>query len=92
MATGTLAVRDALGPNVPGITDAEIREALWHYYYDVGKTVTWLLDSRIEMKATDKGKSGKKKKKGGFHFCRFGAGNSGIIPDITEEENNFGGG
>lgn len=96
MAAGTVAVRDALGSDVPDITDAEIREALWHYYYDVGKTVAWLLNSRVEVeatakKATDNCKSGKKKKKGGFHFCRFGTGDSGIILDSMEGKNNFGG-
>ena len=92
MVAGTVAVRDALGPDVPDITDAEIRETLWHYYYDVGKTVTWLLNSRIEKKATDEGKSKKKKKKGGFDFCRFGAGDFGSIPNNTKGKSKFGGG
>jgi elongation factor 1 alpha-like protein len=37
---GTLKVREAL----PGISvsDSEIQEALWHYYYDVAKSVTYL--------------------------------------------------
>jgi elongation factor 1 alpha-like protein len=37
---GTLKVREAL----PGISLSvgEIQEALWHYYYDVGKSVAYL--------------------------------------------------
>lgn len=38
---GTLEVRQALGAAHPA-TDYEIQEALWHYYYDVGKSVTFL--------------------------------------------------
>lgn len=37
---GTLKVREALA-GVPA-SDSEIQEALWHYYYDVGKSVTYL--------------------------------------------------
>jgi len=41
MRQGTAKVRQALGPKVP-VTDNDIQEALWHYYYDVGKSVTYL--------------------------------------------------
>lgn len=34
-------VREALDPSLD-VTDAQIQESLWHYYYDVGKTVTYL--------------------------------------------------
>jgi elongation factor 1 alpha-like protein len=37
---GTLQVREALA-GVPA-SDGEIQEALWHYYYDVGKSVTYI--------------------------------------------------
>ncbi|KAI9681843.1 MAG: Hsp70 suppressor, GTPase facilitates ribosomal subunit dissociation [Trizodia sp. TS-e1964] len=43
MLEGTIKVREVVGSDVPGITDKAIRESLWHYYYDVEKTVTWLL-------------------------------------------------
>lgn len=42
MRTGTESVRDALGDAFADVTDAAIQEALWHYYYDVGKSVTYL--------------------------------------------------
>ncbi|KIX96399.1 uncharacterized protein Z520_07665 [Fonsecaea multimorphosa CBS 102226] len=41
MQQGTSKVRAALGPAFPA-TDSEIQEALWHYYYDVGKSVAYL--------------------------------------------------
>ena len=39
---GTAKVRDVIGPEV-SITDREIEDSLWHYYYDVDKTVNYLL-------------------------------------------------
>ncbi|KAI9718720.1 MAG: hypothetical protein M1812_003894 [Candelaria pacifica] len=44
---GTDKVRQALGPDVP-VTNKEIEDSLWHYYYDVAKVVTWLLNQRTE--------------------------------------------
>lgn len=41
MRQGTIQVREALGSTVPA-TDNEIQDALWHYYYDVGKSVAYL--------------------------------------------------
>lgn len=42
MRVGTIRVREALGEFEAGISDAQIQEALWHYYYDVGKSVSYL--------------------------------------------------
>lgn len=66
MAAGTVAVREALGPDVPDVTDREIQEALWHYYYDVGQTVTYILDARAKKAGGVKKEKEKKKKKGGL--------------------------
>ncbi|KAF2117077.1 elongation factor 1 alpha [Lophiotrema nucula] len=41
MRLGTIQVKEALGSSIPA-TDAQIQESLWHYYYDVEKTVTYL--------------------------------------------------
>ncbi|KAI9734006.1 MAG: Hsp70 suppressor, GTPase facilitates ribosomal subunit dissociation [Cirrosporium novae-zelandiae] len=41
MRVGTIQVREALGMDAP-VTEEQIQEALWHYYYDVGKSVTYL--------------------------------------------------
>lgn len=38
---GTIKVRAILGPS-SSIAEKEIHEALWHYYYDVGKSVAYL--------------------------------------------------
>ena len=43
---GTAQVRDVLGSQV-SITDKEIQDSLWHYYYDVDKTVDYLLSTNI---------------------------------------------
>jgi elongation factor 1 alpha-like protein len=42
MRLGTIQVREALGEFEAGISDAQIQESLWHYYYDVAKTVVYL--------------------------------------------------
>jgi elongation factor 1 alpha-like protein len=42
MRVGTARVREALGEFEAGISDAQIQEALWHYYYDVAKSVSYL--------------------------------------------------
>ena len=41
LAAGTVAVRAELGDDFPA-TDQEIQDSLWHYYYDIAKTVTYL--------------------------------------------------
>ena len=38
---GSISVRQALGPHFP-VTEEEIKESLWHYYYDVAKSVSYL--------------------------------------------------
>lgn len=40
MRIGTAKVREALGPTTA--SDKDIEEALWHYYYDVAQTVSYL--------------------------------------------------
>ncbi|PTB64630.1 hypothetical protein BBK36DRAFT_1122831 [Trichoderma citrinoviride] len=42
MKNGTTEVRKALGEEASKVTDAQIQEALWHYYYDVDKSVAYL--------------------------------------------------
>ena len=44
MRQGTIEVRQLLQSELPPIivTDEEIWESLWHYYYDVDKTVGYL--------------------------------------------------
>ena len=42
MRTGTAKVRQSLGPSFSSVPTKDIEEALWNYYYDVGKSVTYL--------------------------------------------------
>ena len=39
---GTIEVRTSLGSAHSSIPEKEIHDALWHYYYDVAKSVTYL--------------------------------------------------
>ena len=41
LTAGTRKVREALDTTFPA-SDKEIQDALWEYYYDVGKSVTYL--------------------------------------------------
>lgn len=56
MRKGTIEVREQLLANAKHFTDKQIQESLWHYYYDVGKTVTYLmstLEKKVEVKKKD---------------------------------------
>lgn len=46
MATKLKEVRQVLG-DTPGIKDAEIKETLWYYYFDVEQTISWLLSNSL---------------------------------------------
>lgn len=41
MQQGTIKVRQGLGAAY-NVSDKDIQEALWHYYYDIGKSVSYL--------------------------------------------------
>ncbi|KAJ4313044.1 hypothetical protein N0V84_009623 [Fusarium piperis] len=47
MDNGTAQVRAALGTEASKVTKAQIEEALWHYYYDIDKSVTYLTKTFI---------------------------------------------
>ncbi|KAI1329402.1 hypothetical protein F5Y16DRAFT_397321 [Xylariaceae sp. FL0255] len=47
MKTGTAHVRAALGSESSKITTSQIEEALWHYYYDIDKSVAYLVSKYI---------------------------------------------
>lgn len=56
MRKGTIEVREKLPANAKHLTDKQIQESLWHYYYDVGKTVTYLAstsEKKVEVKKKD---------------------------------------
>ena len=47
LRAGTLEVRRVLGPDF-NVADSEIEETLWYYYFDVGKSVTYLQGEPVE--------------------------------------------
>lgn len=42
MAMGTATVQSTLGADADKVTVQQIQESLWHYYYDIEKTVSYL--------------------------------------------------
>ena len=49
---GTAQVRRALGQGYASIPDKEIQDTLWHYYYDVAKSVTYLKSTVFHLNPT----------------------------------------
>lgn len=54
MNQGTADVQAALGVEVSKVTTAQIQEALWHYYYDVDKSVAYLISKFIDPPVKEK--------------------------------------
>lgn len=48
MREGTAQVLEALGVEAHKVTKAQIEESLWHYYWDVDKTITYLISKYID--------------------------------------------
>ncbi|QDS72346.1 hypothetical protein FKW77_007992 [Venturia effusa] len=55
MVLGTVEVKQQLGSEYPA-SDKEIHDALWHYFFDVGKSVSYIKNLRkpVEKKAKTK--------------------------------------
>jgi elongation factor 1 alpha-like protein len=64
---GTADVRAALGVEADKVTTTQIQDALWHYYYDVDKSVTYLLTKFIAPPPPKSTKSAPKGKPSGKH-------------------------
>ncbi|KAH0545239.1 hypothetical protein FGG08_000693 [Glutinoglossum americanum] len=45
MREGLYKVKEVIGGDIPGVTDRAIEEALWRYYYDIEKSVRYLLST-----------------------------------------------
>lgn len=52
LAIGAVKVRAILGDS-PQISDFEIQEALWHYWFEVDKTVIFLKSKHLQSHLTD---------------------------------------
>ena len=61
MNAGTAEIIASLGNEASKVTTKQIQEALWHYYYDVDKSITYLMNKFIAPPP----KAAKKKPKGG---------------------------
>lgn len=48
MAAATAEVKSQLGPQASKVTTQQIQESLWHYYYDVDKTIAYLINKHID--------------------------------------------
>ncbi|KAJ3580253.1 hypothetical protein NPX13_g315 [Xylaria arbuscula] len=77
MTAGTAQVRAALGNDSSKVTKQQIEEALWHYYYDIDKSVAYLVSKYVSEKPA-KPTAQKKNKPGGksssFYTDTFGTG------------------
>lgn len=40
---GLRKARSVLGHDLPGLTDEKIQESLWYYYFDLEKTINYIL-------------------------------------------------
>lgn len=59
MLTGTIAVREGLGDTSDFITDKEIQDALWHYFYDANKSIAYLKKQKRPAEQQEKPKKQK---------------------------------
>ena len=48
MESGVTSIRAILGENTP-VTEQDIKEALWNYYFDVEQSVTFLLGGSVSI-------------------------------------------
>ncbi|BFZ59666.1 hypothetical protein YB2330_000680 [Saitoella coloradoensis] len=65
MEAGVGAVQDALD-GVPGITLKEIRETLYYYYFDLEKSIAWLLEQHSVKKPAANPKAARAAPKGNY--------------------------
>ena len=48
MTAATAEVKSMLGSQASKVTTQQIQESLWHYYYDVDKTIAYLISKFID--------------------------------------------
>lgn len=73
MEQGTADVKAALGVEASKVTTEQIQEALWHYYYDVDKSMTYLLTKFIAPPPPKAAKSAQKGNPTGKHTFSYSA-------------------
>lgn len=89
MTAGTAEIRASLGDEVSKVTTKQIQEALWHYYYDVDKSITYLMNKFIAPPP----KATKKQKGGQYTFSTSRPtstpGQGGISDYLAERQQNY---
>ncbi|KAL7269851.1 hypothetical protein RUND412_007465 [Rhizina undulata] len=60
LAEGLKTAREILGSDIKGLTDDVIKESLWYYYFDVAKTINYLLNKYTKPAPAPKKKAEKK--------------------------------
>ncbi|KIV83257.1 translation elongation factor Tu [Exophiala sideris] len=68
MRLGSIKVREALGPTI-AVSEKEIEETLWHYYYDVGKSVDYLKNQHKNTPIPSKKQTNASKKSAATEAC-----------------------
>jgi elongation factor 1 alpha-like protein len=79
MRLGTIAVREVLPEASSGVTDEEIHESLWHYYYDVEKSVAYLASKHAPKKVVKKENVKKGTVQGGLIYFSAAGGGAGVV-------------
>ncbi|CAO3640610.1 unnamed protein product [Cunninghamella blakesleeana] len=55
-------IYSVIGDNIP-LTDTEVKEALWYYYFDKEETINWALEKIEQLKSEEEKKKEKEAKK-----------------------------
>ncbi|RVD89605.1 uncharacterized protein DFL_000607 [Arthrobotrys flagrans] len=90
MADGLRRVREVIGSDVPSLTDEKIEETLWYYYFDVERSITYLLN---QVGASEKKKQKKvaaPEPKVREHFMTLSSASSKNIPPGFWDDTPFG--
>ncbi|KAL1836617.1 hypothetical protein VTJ49DRAFT_4878 [Mycothermus thermophilus] len=80
MTQGTAAVQAALGVEASKVTVAQIEEALWHYYYDVDKSVAYLI-SKFVNPAPKPAKAQPQQRTGKSAICALSLADHAVLLD-----------
>ncbi|MDA4133294.1 MAG: hypothetical protein OK454_09260, partial [Thaumarchaeota archaeon] len=71
---GTAEIQSMLGDEASKVTVRQIQDALWHYYYDIDKSIAYLMGKYIAPPAPNATKAAaKRNSKGGETGLSFGA-------------------
>lgn len=92
MRLGTIDVRANLPEGTGHITEKQIHDALWHYYYDVEKTVGYLIATYVAKPKKPQKKATSGKKETGRFCLSFGISTMDCEQQVRAELDWVGGG